>query len=207
MFTALIPNSQVRLSATTNTQGLPSHRLSILLSQRPSRHIPRPYFTLTRWPTLKPLQLARRTTLEAFFRTHNSHHQLVEERLAAIRSATPLTEDPAILIPKQLLVESLVAQLRATLKAIARFDTEIAALAPTLPDYDLFKALPGAGPTLAPRLMVAFGEQRDRYASAAEVQMYAGIAPVTESSGKQHWVHWRMQGPPSCARPSSSGPR
>lgn len=25
--------------------------------------------------------------------------------------------------------------------------------------------------------------------------MYAGIAPVTESSGKQHWVHWRMQCP------------
>lgn len=48
---------------------------------------------------------------------------------------------------------------------------------------------------MAPRLLVAFGEQRDRYASAAEVQMYAGIAQVTESSGKQHWVHWRMQCP------------
>lgn len=48
---------------------------------------------------------------------------------------------------------------------------------------------------MAPRLLVAFGEQRDRYASAAELQMYAGIAPVTESSGKQHWGHWRMQCP------------
>jgi Transposase IS116/IS110/IS902 family len=46
---------------------------------------------------------------------------------------------------------------------------------------------------LAPRLLVDFRERRDCYASAAEVQMNAGIAPVTESSGKQHWVHWRMQ--------------
>jgi transposase len=59
----------------------------------------------------------------------------------------------------------------------------------------LFSALPGAGPSLAPRLLVAFGEQRERFASAAAVQKYAGIAPVTERSGKKHWVHWRWQCP------------
>ena len=51
-------------------------------------------------------------------------------------------------------------------------DDEIAALAPQHPDYGLFSALPGAGPLLAPRLLVAFGEQRDRFASAAELQKY-----------------------------------
>lgn len=151
---------------------------------------------MARWPTLKQLKQARRKTLEAFFREHNCHHhKLVEERLASIKSAMPLTEDLAVIRPKQLLVEALVEQLRITLKTIARFDEEIAELAPKLPDYELFRSLPGAGPTLAPRLLVAFGEQRDRYASAAEIQMYAGIAPVTERSGKQHWVHWRMQCP------------
>ena len=65
----------------------------------------------------------------------------------------------------------------------------------TLPDYPLFRALPGAGTALAPRLLVAFGEQRERYASAAEFKEYTGIAPVTESSGKKHWVHWRLQCP------------
>ena len=47
----------------------------------------------------------------------------------------------------------------------------------------------------ASRLLVAFGEQRDRYASAAALQRYAGIAPVTERSGKKSWVHWRLQCP------------
>ena len=42
---------------------------------------------------------------------------------------------------------------------------------------------------------MAFGEQRERYASAEDLQKYAGIAPVTERSGKQSWVHWRLQCP------------
>ena len=75
------------------------------------------------------------------------------------------------------------------------YDDEIAALAPLHPDYSLFSCLPGAGPHLAPRLLVAFGEQRERFASAAEVQTYAGIAPVTERSGQKSWIHWRWQCP------------
>jgi hypothetical protein len=84
------------------------------------------------------------------------------------------------------LVYALQKQLRGTLQAIERFDAEIATASETLPDYALFRALPGAGASLAPRLLAAFGEQRERYQSAAEVQRYIGIAPVTESSGKKH---------------------
>jgi len=64
-----------------------------------------------------------------------------------------------------------------------------------LPDYALFSSLPGAGPTFAPRLLAAFGEQRERYARSDEIQQYAGIAPVTERSGNKSWVHWRLQCP------------
>ena len=42
---------------------------------------------------------------------------------------------------------------------------------------------------------MAFGEQRERFTSAAELHKYAGIAPVTERSGKKSWVHWRLQCP------------
>ena len=151
---------------------------------------------LTRWPTLKQLQRARRATLLSFFHEHHVRSQSrIDERLLAIKSAIPLTDDLAVIRPNQLLVLTLVEQLRVTLRAIESFDAEIAAVSQTLPDYDLFRALPGAGATLAPRLLVAFGEQRERYQSAAEIQRYAGIAPVTESSGKKCWVHWRLQCP------------
>ena len=69
----------------------------------------------------------------------------------------------------------------------------IAERAHTHPDFALFNALPGAGPVFAPRLLVAFREQR--YRCADDLQKYAGIAPVTERSGKTSWVHWRWACP------------
>ena len=151
---------------------------------------------LSRWPTLKHVKHARKATLQSFFHEHQVRSQpRIDERLRAIKSATPLTDDVAVIRPNQLLVLALVEQLRVTLQAIDRFDAEIATVSQTLPDYALFRALPGAGPAFAPRLLAAFGEQRERYQSAAEVQRYTGIAPVTESSGKKRWVHWRLQCP------------
>jgi len=66
-----------------------------------------------------------------------------------------LTTDPAAIQPNQLLVDVLLPQLRAASAAIDRLDDEIAKLAPAMPYYALFRALPGAGAALAPRLLVA----------------------------------------------------
>jgi transposase len=151
---------------------------------------------LAQWPTLKAVQLARRSTLERFFHDHHVRYaDIIDQRIRAIRSATPLTTDEGIIAPNALLVQALVTQLRVTLHAIETFDHAIAQRAQSHPDFPLFDALPGAGTVFAPRLLVAFGEQRDRYASAEELQKYAGIAPVTERSGNKIWVHWRLQCP------------
>jgi transposase len=151
---------------------------------------------LSRWPTLKAAQLARRSTLETFFRDHHVRSaDVVAQRLHAIKAAIPLTTDEGVIAPHAVLVQALVNQLRVTLEAIETFDNAIAQRAQSHPDFPLFQALPGAGPVFASRLLVAFGEQRERYASAAELQKYAGIAPVTARSGKKSWVHWRLQCP------------
>src|SRR5499426_4315359 len=151
---------------------------------------------LSRWPTLKAAQLARRTTLESFFRTHHVRSaDVITTRIEAIKSARALTTDDGVITPNVLLVQALVAQLRVTWQAIADFDTAIAQRAQDHPDFPLFDALPGAGAVFAPRLLVACGEQRERFTCADELQKYAGIAPVTERSGKKAWVHWRLQCP------------
>src|SRR6266567_8170057 len=151
---------------------------------------------LSRWPTLKAVQLARRSTLESFFRDHHVRSpEVIARRLQAIRAALPLTTDEGVIAPHVLLVQALVAQLRVTLQAITDFDTAIAQRAQSHPDFPLFQALPGAGPVFASRLLVAFGEQRERYTSATALQKYAGVAPVTERSGKKAWVYWRLQCP------------
>lgn len=151
---------------------------------------------VTQWPTLKAAQLARRSTLERFLHQHHVRGtQQINERLEAIKKAMPLTTDEGVIIPYELMVQSLLTQLRVTLEAIKRFDHAIAERAQAHSDFVLFDTLPGAGPVFAPRLLVAFGEQRERYGSADELQKYAGIAPVLERSGKQSWVHWRRQCP------------
>jgi transposase len=151
---------------------------------------------LQRWPTLKAAHQARRATLERFFHAHNVRKSaLVEQRIQAIKSAAALTDDEAVIQPCALLVKALVEQLRATLHAIAAFDREIAQRAPEHPDFCIFDSFPAAGPVFAPRLLTAFGEQRERFPSPDDLQRYGGVAPVTERSGNSCWVHWRWQCP------------
>ena len=161
-------------------------------------HIDTPLFCdfIERWPTLIQVKRARRATLETFFHQHNMRFaHVLNARLQSIKAASPLTLDQAVITPHRLQALVLVDLLRATLAAITRFDEAIAELAPKHPDYALFASLPGAGPSLAPRLLVAFGEQRERFNNAAELQKYSGVAPVTERSGKKNWIHWRWQCP------------
>jgi transposase len=151
---------------------------------------------IERWPTLQLAQRARSETLVAFFRSHNVRYQnAIDRRIAAIREELSLTTDAAAIEPNRLLVEVLLPQLRAACAAIDRLDDEVGKLAPELPDYALFRALPGAGAALAPRLLVAFGERRERFPDAASLQKYAGVAPVTKRSGNKSSVHWRYRCP------------
>jgi transposase len=151
---------------------------------------------IRRWPSLAQARRARRATLERFFHEHNMNRKpLLERRIKAIKSAMPLTTDNAVIVPHRLRALTLVAQLAVTLECIKQYDAEIALLAPQHPDYELFDPLPGAGPVFTPRLMVAFGEQRERFNNAAEVQKYGGVAPVTQRSGQSTWIHWRWQCP------------
>ena len=148
------------------------------------------------WPTAKTARQARRATLERFFHAHNVRQpKLIDQRIRAIKSAVALTEDEGVVGPCSLLVQCLVEQLRATLQAIGTFDQKIAACAPAHPDFPIFDSFPAAGPAFAPRLLAAFGEDRDRLLSSDDLQRYAGVAPVTERSGNSCWVHWRWQCP------------
>ena len=148
---------------------------------------------VSRWPTLKQAQRARKARLCAFFHEHNVRYRhIVEQRVQSMIAASPLAEDSSVIGPNSLLVISLAQQLRVLLQSVERFDAEIAAVAPTLADYALFAGLPGAGPVFAPRLLAAFGEQRERFESANHMQSYVGVAPVTERSGNKCWVHWRL---------------
>jgi transposase len=149
------------------------------------------------YPTLQAAQAATTEDLTQFFRTHHAaRRSAITRRLKQIATAgIALTEDPAIVEPMQWLVATLIGQLKLLLVRLLELEAKIEALFSSLADAALFSALPGAGPHLAPRLLVAFGQDRNRFGSAQEMQSYCGIAPVRESSGKKNWVHWRWSCP------------
>jgi transposase len=147
---------------------------------------------LKQWPTLEVLQRAKPTQLRKLYEQHGRPtSQQLDRRLEQIRQAQPLTQDRAAVLSGSMMVRALALQLDPLLDSLEEFDHEIAALFQKHPDRPLFDCLPGAGQVMAPRLLAAFGADRDRFESAADIQKLSGIAPVTEQSGKPRWVHWR----------------
>jgi transposase len=151
---------------------------------------------LARWPDLESLQKAEVQTLRAFFYQHNSRSsQKLEERWAALKQAKALTADPAIIRPARLLVVALASLLKPLHRAVAQLDKEIEQALDQHPDAAIFRSFPGAGPALAPRLLVAFGTNRDRFESAGEVAQFYGLAPVVIQSGNSQTTHLRRRCP------------
>jgi transposase len=151
---------------------------------------------LQRWPTLEALQRTRPDTVRSFFTAHNCRSQeLIQRRLEKIHQAVPAVSDKALIEASQAMTKILVELIATLQMGIDGFDRQIAQAVETHPDFAIFASLPGAGPVLAPRLLAAFGSQRDRYQSAADLQTFCGIAPVTERSGKSKWVHVRWACP------------
>jgi transposase len=147
---------------------------------------------LLRWSSLDALKGVRRATLEKFFRSHNSlRTETVEKRLAAIKTAVPLTTDKAVVNSSVMMVKALASQMKATLSAIKEFDREIEALCRVHEDFEVFASLPGAGKVYASRLLTAIGSNRERWATADELLCFSGVAPVIERSGKSSWTRWR----------------
>lgn len=148
------------------------------------------------WPSLEAAQRASEATLRKFFSAHNARYpSVIDRRIQAIKSAISFTTDHGVIEPNRMLVIALIHQLALLLGHIRRFDQEITVRFNALEDAPLFEALPGAGKQLAPRLLVAFGEDRSRFDTSDSMSQYAGIAPVTERSGNKSWVHWRYSCP------------
>lgn len=147
---------------------------------------------LEKWPTLEALQQARPAQIRKLYLDYGKPRpESLQQRLEQIRQARPLTTDPAAVLSGTMMVRALIELIRPLLATLERFDQQIAALFRKHPDRLLFESFPGAGAVLAPRLLAAFGTDRDRFESAQQIQQLSGIAPVTEQSGQQRWVHWR----------------
>jgi transposase len=151
---------------------------------------------LERWPELAVLRRSRPQTLRAFYYAHQvRREEVIEKRLTLLQNACPLSGDRALCEVSILQLRALVAEVRTINIHLAEMEKTIQTAFEAHPDANLFRSLPGAGKAMAPRLCVLFGVDRNRWANAEELQKYYGIAPVTEKSGRQRYVHWRWRAP------------
>ncbi len=151
---------------------------------------------LNKWPQLRDLQRAKSKTVEKFYFSHNSRSpERIKERVLLINSTIPLTTDKAVIKTCLITIKMLVGQIAQLNRAIDEFDLEIKSLYDKHPDQDIFGSFPGSGAALGPRLVAAWGTDRDRYDSANSMQKYSGIAPVTKASGKSKIVARRLACP------------
>ena len=147
---------------------------------------------LLKWPSLGAVQKARPATLKQFYHVQGSRSTtLLEQRLALVQQAVPVTDETAVIASFVLRVQLLCRELQAVQQTVTEFDRQIAAAYAAHPDRAIFASLPGAGPVLGPRLLASLGAQRDRFDSAARVQCYTGVAPVTKRSGGSCHIHRR----------------
>lgn len=151
---------------------------------------------LQQWGDLRKLQGAHPGTIRRFLHQHNCRaEELIEQRIQAIYDATPATRDEVILEAYTRKARGLVKQIAVVRDEIAGLDKRIDELVKTHPDFSLFDSLPGAGKVIVPRLIVAFGTDRDRYETAYQVLCYSGIAPVKKSSGQTEATLFRRACP------------
>ena len=151
---------------------------------------------LQRWPDLPALQRAKPSTLRAFYFKHNVRRpELVDARLARVRTARALCSDQALYSVSRRQLALLVAEIRILTTHIEDFENRISEVFAAHPEAYLFDSLPGAGASLAPRLCTLFGTDRERWPDAASLQRLTGVAPITEKSGTRKWIHWRWQAP------------
>jgi len=118
-----------------------------------------------------------------------------DRRISLVRSSVPLVTDEAVIKTHRLDAMHLAQMIAQLNETIDEYDREIARCLAQHADAELFRSFPAAGPTMAPRLVAAFGSDRERFATAGEVQQASGIAPVLKRSGKSCSVHRRLARP------------
>jgi hypothetical protein len=151
---------------------------------------------LNRWTDPRQLRRADRRLIRRVLSEHSIRNEERQDKIIArIRSARLLSDDEALILPSAMSVKLLANQIRQSREMIKEFEAKIAETMKQHPDGHLFTSIRGAGAVLAPRLLCAFGSQRDRWKDADSLASFSGIAPVTKKSGKMCQVHRRFACP------------
>jgi hypothetical protein len=147
---------------------------------------------LRKWPSYSHLMKSKDETLERFYYAHRCRSKAaIRNRLDSRLASAALSSDQLLEELGEMQLGNYVEQLSVLNKQIQQLDKQLRMAFSKHPDKEIFKSLPGAGPTMAPRLAAAFSCDRDRYTSCAQLQAYSGIAPIKLQSGNREYTFMR----------------
>lgn len=147
---------------------------------------------LQKWPSHEELKKASRAQLRRFFYAQNCRSEKkMTGRLDRIQTARALTEDRAAVQSGRLTILDLARRMAAANQGIEDYEEAITQEMVRHTDAKIFESLPGAGAALAPRLLVAFGEDRQRFGSLQGAEQHFGVAPIRVQSGQSCGVRFR----------------
>lgn len=148
------------------------------------------HFLIT-YPTPEAAAQLSFADFKAFCRQHGDRRLNYDSRrFAQLQSpAPPADEDlvPLFQIQVPWMAQQLLNLVQQKQVAVEHLQTLFA----VHPDQEIFSSLPGTGDLLAPKLLVMFGDHRDRLPTPEIIQALAGTCPVTIQSGKYQSVRFR----------------
>jgi transposase len=115
---------------------------------------------------------------------------LAAQRYAALHEPAPIAP-AAVIAAYQSQVRSLAQVILPQVQCRNAAILELTQLFRQHPDAFIFQSLPIQGDLLVPALLAKFGDHRERFPTAGDVQALAGTCPVTERSGKRRLVKFR----------------
>jgi len=143
------------------------------------------------YPDFQSARQLSRQQLRQFFKEQQLHHNKKVDNIYQTLQQQPVTVPATLVRTKQLKALSTVQQLLAVIATIEQYEQQLQQLLSQHPDSEIFLSYPGVGLITAARLLAFFGDNRDLYQNASELQALAGTCPVTEKSGNYKSVYYR----------------
>lgn len=141
---------------------------------------------LLKWPSLGAVQKAKPATVKAFYYLHGSRSaKLLEQRLALIAQAVPVTDETAVIESFVLRVQLLARELQQVVRTIAAFDEQIATAYAAHPDHGIFASLPGAGTGAGPAAAGQLG------GGSGALRRERGATAMLHGRGPRDQTQWR----------------
>jgi transposase len=136
-------------------------------------------------------KLTQRRVVTLLRRSGRGDRPGLAERIVADLHAPALRQPERVEIAHGAAVVALVAVIAAMQAGITELENAMTSEFDQHADAAILSPAPGLGPVLAARVLGEVGDDRTRFAAAANLRAFAGTAPITKASGKSKIVRAR----------------